>query len=40
MQNNKKLRKRDAIIVQDHAKIVQTFIKRVFLDDFAIGFGR
>lgn len=31
---------RDAIIVQDHAKIVQTCMKRVFLDDFTSEFGR
>ena len=34
MQNNKKLRKRDANIVQDDAKIVQTTIKQTFLDNF------
>lgn len=40
MQNNIKLRKRDVTIVQDNEKIVQTCIKRVFLDDFSNEFGR
>lgn len=40
MQNNIKLRKRDVTIVQDNVKIVQTCIKRVFLDDFTNEFRR
>ena len=40
MQNNIKLRKRDVTIVQDNEKIVQTCIKRVFLDDFTNEFRR
>ena len=32
--------RRDATIVQDHAKIVQTRLKRAFLDDFSSEFGR
>jgi hypothetical protein len=40
MQNNKKRKKTNATIVQDDAKIVQTCMKRAFLDDFTIDFGR
>ena len=40
MQNNIKLRKRNVTIVQDNVKIVQTCIKRVFLDDFTNEFRR
>ena len=32
--------RRDATIVQDHANIVQTRLKRAFLDDFSSEFGR
>ena len=40
LQNNKIMLRRDATIVQDHAKIVQTRLKRAFLDDFSSEFGR
>ena len=40
MQNNKKLRKRNVTIVQDNTKIVQTSIKRAYLDDFTNEFRR
>ena len=40
LQNNKIMLRRDATIVQDHANIVQTRLKRAFLDDFSSEFGR
>ena len=39
MQNNIKSNKANTTIVQDNAKIVQTRMKRAFLDYFAIDFG-
>ena len=40
MQNNIKNNKANTTIVQDNAKIVQTRMKRAFLDYFAIDFRR